>query len=215
MAQLFPKWTNYLGPATAVLLFFLLCAIAGFFWFYGSPKFTDVGYRPVQPVAYSHKLHAGDLGIDCRYCHTTVEYSDRANVPPLATCMNCHKLIKPDSPKLTLVRDGFKNDMPIHWTRVNDIPDFAYFDHSMHITAGVGCVECHGNVAQMEVVTLSKPLSMSFCLQCHRKPELALRPLDQVTNMEWIPPANQAEIGRLLRAERNIDPPTDCTGCHR
>jgi hypothetical protein len=129
--------------------------------------------------------------------------------------MNCHKLVKPDSPKLVLVQDNWKNDMPIHWTRVNDIPDFAYFDHSMHITQGIGCIECHGNVAQMEKVTLSKPLSMGFCLECHRNPEPFLRPLNQVTNMDWIAPANQPELGKLLRAERNINPPQDCSGCHR
>lgn len=215
MAQLFPKWTNYIGPVSAVLSVVLLALLTAFFWFYGSPKYTDVGYRPDQPIDYSHKLHAGDLGIDCRYCHTSVEYSDRANVPPMHTCMNCHTLVKPDSPKLTLLQANWKNDMPIKWTRVNDIPDFAYFDHSMHITAGVGCIECHGNIAEMEVVTLSKPLSMSWCLDCHRSPEMALRPLDQVTNMDWVPPADQPEIGKLLRAQRNINPPTDCSGCHR
>ena len=193
----------------------MLTAGVGFFWFYGSPKFTDVGYRPVQPVAYSHKLHAGDLGIDCRYCHTSVEYADRANVPPMATCMNCHKLVKPDSPKLALFQENWKKDMPIQWTRVNDVPDFVYFDHSMHITAGVGCIDCHGKLTEMEVVTLSQPLSMSFCLNCHRNPEKALRPLNQVTNMEWVVPDNQQEIGKALRAERNINPPVDCSGCHR
>jgi len=215
LAQLFPKWTNYLGPGGALGAVVLIATGTGFFWFYGSPKFTDVGYRPVQPVAYSHKLHAGDLGIDCRYCHTSVEYGDRANVPPMATCMNCHTLVKPDSPKLVVFQEHWKNDMPIQWTRVNDIPDFAYFDHSMHITAGVGCVECHGNVAEMEVVALSQPLSMGFCLDCHRNPENALRPLNQVTNMDWVAPENQPEIGKLLRAERNINPPIDCSGCHR
>jgi hypothetical protein len=215
LAQLFPKWTNYLGPSGALGAVVLITAGTGFFWFYGSPKFTDVGYRPVQPVAYSHKLHAGDLGIDCRYCHSSVEFADRANVPPTATCMNCHTLVKPESVKLQLVRDSWKKDMPIHWTRVNDIPDFAYFDHSMHITAGVGCIECHGNVAEMEVVTLSQTLSMGFCLDCHRNPEKSLRPLNQVTNMDWVAPDNQPEIGKLLRAERNINPPQDCSGCHR
>lgn len=215
MAQIFPKWTNYIGPGSAVVSVVGLCAVVGFFWFYGSPKFTDVGYRPVQPVNYSHKLHAGDLGIDCRYCHTSVEYSSRANVPPMATCMNCHTLVKPDSPKLTGFMENWKNDMPIQWTRVNDIPDFAYFDHSMHITTGVGCIECHGNIAEMEVVKQAKPLSMGWCLDCHRAPEMALRPLDQVTNMNWVTPENQPEIGKLLRSERKINPPTECSGCHR
>jgi hypothetical protein len=129
--------------------------------------------------------------------------------------MNCHTLIKPDSPKLALLRENWKNDMPIQWTRVTDIPDFAYFDHSMHITAGVGCIECHGNVAEMEKVAQARPLSMGWCLDCHRNPEMVLRPLDQVTNMDWVAPTNQPELGKLLRAERNINPPTDCSGCHR
>ena len=215
MAQIFPKWTNYLGPISAVATLVLLCGSVGFFWFYGSPKFTDVGYRPVQPVNYSHKLHAGDLGVDCRYCHTSVEYSNRANVPPTATCLNCHKLVKPDTEKMLPVSESWKNDLPIQWTRVNDIPDFAYFDHSMHITAGVGCIECHGNVAEMEVVKQAEPLSMGWCLDCHRNPEASLRPLDQVTNMNWVAPENQMEIGKILRSERNINPPKDCSGCHR
>jgi hypothetical protein len=215
LAQLFPKWTNYIGPGSAAGALVLLCVVVGFFWFYGSPKFTEVGYRPVQPVNYSHKLHAGDLGIDCRYCHTSVEYSERANVPPTATCMNCHKLVKPSTEKMMPVSDSWKNDMPIHWIRVNDIPDFAYFDHSMHITAGVGCIECHGNIAEMEVVKQAKPLSMGWCLDCHRNPEPSLRPLDQITNMNWVMPENQLEVGKLLRTERNINPPTDCSGCHR
>jgi hypothetical protein len=216
LAQIFPKWTNYIGPGSAVGSVVLLCAIVGFFWFYGSPKFTDVGYRPDQPVHYSHKLHAGDLGIDCRYCHTSVETGAQANVPPTATCMNCHTLIKPESEKLQLVRDSWKNDMPIQWTRVNDIADYAYFDHSMHITAGVGCIDCHGNIAEMEVVKQAEPLSMGWCLECHRNPEMALRPLDQVANMNWVAPENQEEIGKMLRSERNINPPTtNCSGCHR
>jgi len=215
MAQLFPKWTNklpvyiLLGGGLAVFL------VVGFFWYYGSPKYTDVGYRPIQPVPYSHKLHAGDLGLDCRYCHVAVERSAVASVPPTQTCLNCHRLIKPESPNLKPVFNSWNTDVPIQWVKVHKIPDYAYFNHSIHITAGVGCETCHGNIRQMEVVEQMKPLSMSWCLDCHRNPAQYLRPLDQITVMEWKAPDNQAEMGKQLMMDRNINPPTNCAGCHR
>lgn len=215
MAQLFPKWTNKLPTFLALGTFVLLAGVVGFVWYYFSPEYTDVGYRPKQPVTYSHKLHAGDLGIDCRYCHTTVEVEAHANVPPTRTCMNCHTMVKPESEKLALVRESFATDRPIEWIRVHNLPGYAYFDHSAHITAGVGCVSCHGRVDQMEEVTLAKPLSMGWCLSCHRNPDPNLRPVDQVTNMNWQPPADQAEFARRVREEREINPPTKCSGCHR
>lgn len=192
-----------------------LITVVSFIWYYGSPKYTDVGYRPVQPVEYSHKLHAGDLGIDCRYCHSSVERSAEANIPPTQTCMNCHTLIKPNSEKLQLVRSSFAGGQRIQWVRIHNLPDFAYFDHSIHLAKGVGCASCHGNVAQMEIVEQKEPLSMSWCLDCHRNPDQHLRPLDEITNMDWIPPKNQLEFARKVKAERNISPPTDCSGCHR
>lgn len=215
MAQLFPKWTNRLplyilaGGGIALLL------VVGLFWYYGSPEYTDVGYRPVQPVPYSHKLHVGDLGLDCRYCHVAVEKSAVASVPPTQTCLNCHRLIKPDSEKLKSVFTSWETGIPLQWVKVHKIPDYAYFNHSAHIRAGVGCESCHGNIAQMEVVQQMKPLSMSWCVDCHRNPASQLRPLDQVTAMGWKAPENQAEIGRRLIQERHIQPPTDCAGCHR
>ncbi len=150
MAQIFPKWTNNLPPLLAGGFLFLLTAVTLGFWYYGSPNYTDVGYRPTQPIPYSHKLHAGDLGIDCRYCHTGVERSFEANVPPTQTCMNCHKLILPESEKLLPVRESFASGVPIQWVRVSKVPDFAYFNHAPHLHAGVGCASCHGNVADME-----------------------------------------------------------------
>lgn len=215
MAQIFPVWTNRLPAMIAVGGIGALLIVVSFIWYYGSPKYTDVGYRPKQPVEYSHKLHAGDLGIDCRYCHSSIERSAEANIPPTQTCMNCHKLIKPDSEKLQLVRASFSGGEPIQWVRIHNLPDFAYFDHSIHLAKGVGCASCHGNVAQMEKVEQKKPLSMSWCLDCHRNPDLHLRPLDEITNMEWTPPENQLEFARKAKAERNISPPTDCSGCHR
>ena len=186
-----------------------------FFWWFGSPEFTDVGYRPEQPVNFSHKLHAGELGMDCRYCHTSVEKSQEAIVPPTQTCMNCHSVVDADSDELAVVRDSWETGKPIEWVRVHMLPDYAYFDHSVHVTAGVGCVSCHGRVDQMEIVMQAEPLSMSWCLDCHREPEKHLRPLNQVTNMEWLMPDNHDELAKRFVKERNIKPPEDCTACHR
>ncbi len=184
-------------------------------WYYGSPRYLEVGYRPIQPVAYSHKLHAGDLGMDCRYCHTAVEKSRFATVPPTQTCMNCHQLILPESQKLLPVRESWATGDPIEWVRVHNLPDYAYFDHSRHIQSGVGCISCHGNVAQMEIVSQVEPLNMGWCLTCHRDPAPNLRPVDQVTNMAWQPPADHAEWAARFMQEHNIRPPEDCSACHR
>ncbi len=189
--------------------------VVGFFWYYGSPWYTDVGYQPEQPVSYSHKLHAGDLGIDCRYCHTTVEVSPKANIPPTQTCMNCHSVVAVDSTSLLPVRESWASGKPIEWVRVNKIPDYAYFDHSVHISRGVGCASCHGQVDEMKVVSQQKPLSMGWCLSCHRNPDEHLRPLTEVTNMKWKPGPEQAAFAEKMKKELKIDPPVDCSGCHR
>ncbi len=215
MAQIFPRWTNriplFLTAGSVVAAVVLIV----FLWYYGSPKYTDVGYRPTQPVPYSHKLHAGDLGIDCRYCHTNVEKSGAANIPPTQTCMNCHNIILPESEKLAPVRESWETGEPVRWVRVHMLPGYAYFNHSAHVTAGVGCESCHGNVARMEKVEQVETLSMGWCLDCHRNPEKELRPLDEVTTMGRTPPENQMEFATRIMEERNINPPTDCSGCHR
>ena len=215
MAQIFTPKANRIPFYLIAAAPAVLAAVVGFFWYYGSPKFTDVGYRPEQPVSYSHKLHAGDLGLDCRYCHSQVEVSRHANIPATQTCMNCHQLILKDSEKLLPVRESFATGKPIHWVRVHKLPDYAYFDHSAHLRAGVGCISCHGNVAEMPVVTQQQPLSMGWCLNCHRNPDPHLRPPSEVTNMKWTPPADQAEFAAQLKRELNIKPPTDCSACHR
>lgn len=215
MAQIFPEWTNKLPLAVAVGALVLISGIVGFFWYYGSPKYIDAGYRPKQPVAYSHKLHAGDLGIDCRYCHNYVEVSQEANVPPTQTCMNCHTLVKPESEKLQLVRESFVTGKPLEWIRVHKLPEYAYFDHSAHLRAGVGCASCHGNIAEMEKVMQVQPLSMGWCLDCHRNPDMHLRPKSEITNMYWQPPANQLEFAARVKKERKIAPPENCSACHR
>jgi formate-dependent nitrite reductase cytochrome c552 subunit len=215
MAQIFPAWTNKIPTLAAIATVFLGTSVIGAFWYYGSPEYSDVGYRPVQPVPYSHKLHAGDLGMDCRYCHSAVEHSAKANVPPTQTCMNCHKLVLPDSPKLLPVRESYATKIPIQWNKVHKLPDFVYFNHSIHLNAGVGCASCHGNVAEMDVVQQSKPLSMGWCLDCHRNPDQALRPAGEITNMKWTPPADQAAFAARVKAEKHLNPPVDCSGCHR
>jgi hypothetical protein len=215
LTQIFPEWANKLPIITLFAVILFIAGIIGFFWYYGSPKFTDVGYRPIQPIQYSHKLHPGDLGLDCRYCHSSIERSAVANVPPNQTCMNCHRLILTASEKLLPVRESWANQLPIKWTRVHKLPDFAYFDHSVHLAAGVGCFSCHGNVANMDVVTQEKPLSMGWCLDCHRNPGPNLRPREEITNMEWAPPDTQAQFAARVIREKNIAPPTECSGCHR
>lgn len=215
MAQIFPQWANKVpGILVSGLLIFGM-VVVGFVWYYFSPEYTDVGYRPSQPVKYSHKLHAGDLGIDCRYCHISVEKSPVANIPPTQTCMNCHKIILPESEKLLPVRESWASVESIEWIRVHNLPDYAYFNHALHFRAGVGCISCHGNVAEMEVVTQIEPLSMSWCRTCHRNPDEFLRPVKDVTNMTWVPPSDHSNFVERIIREKNILPPEDCYGCHR
>lgn len=215
MAQLFPKWSNRLplfaGLVGSVASLLVVAAV----WYYGSPRYTDVGYGPVQPVPYSHAIHVGQLGLDCRYCHFSVEESPVAVVPPTATCLNCHHVVKRDSPLLAPIRESEAKERPMQWVRVHNLPDYAYFHHAAHVHAGVGCVTCHGRIDQMERVTQVEPLSMGWCLDCHRNPAPNLRPPEEVTNMEWIPPKDQESWAVAAIAERGLAPPHDCSGCHR
>jgi len=215
VAQIFNRNANKWPIYLAVIVVGLLVGTTFFFYYYGSPKYTDVGYQPVQPVEYSHKLHAGDLGIDCRYCHSNVEVSAKANVPATEICMNCHIIIGHDKKTLDPVRESWTSGKSIEWIRVHDLPDYVFFDHSAHLTAGVGCESCHGNVAAEKRVTQKKELSMSWCLTCHRNPEMNLRPHDEITTMGWEPPNNQMAFAHKVMQEKKINPPTDCSGCHR
>lgn len=213
---LFPKWVDRLRDVLAVTLFGVLPAyLVILVWYGGSPKTTDVGYAPAQPIPYSHELHAGQLGIDCRYCHNTVEVAAHAAIPPTQTCLNCHAKIRTTSPKLAVLRESYTTGMSIPWVKVHDLPDYAYFNHSAHVSRGVGCVECHGRVDKMEVVSQVKPLSMGWCLDCHRNPEARLRPVDQVTNMAWQPEGDRVELGKRLRAALDLNPSQECSTCHR
>jgi menaquinone reductase, multiheme cytochrome c subunit len=211
----FPKWTNTVRPAIAALLAIAPVYVVLLLWYGASPRTTAVGYAPVQPVPYSHALHAGTLGIDCRYCHTSVETADFAAVPPTQTCMNCHVAILPESPRLLAVRESYNTGMPLQWIKVHDLPQFVYFRHSAHLYAGVSCVSCHGRVDRMEVVSQVQTLSMSWCLDCHRAPEQYLRPKELVTKLAWVPGEDPAQLGARLRKDNNINPRTDCSTCHR
>nr|WP_199351142.1 cytochrome c3 family protein [Haliangium ochraceum] len=178
------------------------------------PEAIRIGYQPEQPVPYSHALHVGELGMDCRYCHNTVDRAAHAAIPPSATCMNCHTGIHPDSPRLLPVRESFSQETPLSWVRVHDLPDYVYFNHSAHVTRGVGCVSCHGRVDLMTEVYQAESLNMEWCLSCHRDPTPHLRPPDQVTNMNY-EVEDQRAVGLELAKQNSILPPTDCSTCHR
>ena len=212
---IFPRWVDDLRPLVGGTLVVVPVYLLALLYYAGSPRTTDVGYEPKQPVPYSHKLHAGEMGLDCRYCHNTVEHTAQALIPPTATCMNCHTNIWPESPKLLPVRESYATGLPVHWVRVHDLPDYVYFNHSAHVRRGVGCVECHGRVDKMDVVYQAQELSMAWCLDCHRDPDEHLRPIEEVTNMSWRPAEDRRTLGRRLREQNAIQPSEDCGTCHR
>jgi menaquinone reductase, multiheme cytochrome c subunit len=212
---LLPQWIDRTKPLAGVLLVIAPLYLLGVVYYGASPQTINVGYEPVQPVPYSHAQHVGQLGIDCRYCHTTVDKAAFAAVPPTATCMNCHATIGTDVAGLLPVRESAASGKPVHWVRVHDLPDYVYFNHSAHVTRGVGCVECHGRIDRMQRVGQVERLSMGWCLECHRKPEQHLRPAEAVTSMDWVPGEDPQILGTRLRKENNINPPTDCWTCHR
>lgn len=214
MAQIFPQWANEVPRRILLGLIIVVTAMVAGVWYYFSPEYTDVGYAPEQPVPYSHALHAGQLGLDCQYCHSEVFNSKQANVPPTQTCMNCHEQVTTPNPEnLAEIRESWETGQPVEWVRVHNLPDYAYFNHAAHVNVGVGCETCHGRVDRMEVVFQKEPLSMSWCLDCHRNPEQYVRPVEEVTTMGF-QPENQVEMGRDLVAKHNIQPPTYCQSCH-
>ncbi|TNF37494.1 MAG: cytochrome C [Deltaproteobacteria bacterium] len=218
MAQIFPRWTNKIPLAVGVTAPVVLVSVVFAIWYWFSPKFTDVGYQPEQPVPFSHKLHAGSLGLDCRYCHNTVEQAAAAALPPAGTCMNCHANLNlgDHENRIKPIKDAFAGGPPVEWIRVHMLPDYAYFNHSVHLAAGVGCSSCHGRIDQMETVFQDQPLSMSWCLDCHRDPEPNLRPRDQITNMAWGPEDAAAyDPNTDPTRTRAVAPPEHCSGCHR
>jgi hypothetical protein len=225
MANIFPKATNVIVLKAGFALSVVGGLVALGVWYYFTPKFSRVGYQPVQPVLFQHKLHVGQLGLDCRYCHSYVEVSGHSNYPTTQTCMNCHMQIAKDNPRLQPVRDSWASGKPIAWVKIHNVPDYAYFNHSAHVNRGVSCVSCHGKVNEMNVVWQSQPQSMAWCLNCHRNPAEYVRPIaadtlggqSPIYNLDWKPPqgTTQASIGRKLVHDWKIDPPKDCAGCHR
>jgi hypothetical protein len=216
MPQVFHRSTNTIARITilgalviAGVVTWLLMVV------FRSDYLTEVNVVRNQPVPFSHKHHVAGIGIDCRYCHTSVETSPFAGLPPTETCMTCHSQIWAASAVLEPVRASFRTNVPLHWTRVHDLPDFVYFDHSIHVNKGVGCSTCHGRVDQMPLMWRENTLLMEWCLACHRDPEQYVRPRDAVFRMDWSPPPNQPELGRQLVQQYKIRKLTDCYTCHR
>lgn len=200
---------------TAVAL--MICSVVAIAWYYFTPEYVRVGYRPLQPVSFSHNVHAGQLGMDCRYCHAGVERSWYANIPHAVVCMNCHNQVLIDDPRLDTVRKSVESGKPIQWTRVHRSPDYVFFNHAVHVNRGIGCVECHGQVNRMDATTHARSLSMASCLACHRNPVPFLRPLDQVYNLDWQPAdSRQSNTDpHKLVSDRGIRTSVYCSTCHR
>jgi hypothetical protein len=225
MPNIFPTGTNQTVIKAGIALSIVGALVTLAVWYYFTPKYSRVGYQPVQPVYFQHDLHVKQLGLDCRHCHSYVEASGFSNYPATQTCMNCHKTIQKDNPRLQPVRDSWATGKPIEWVKIHNVPDYAYFNHSAHVNRGVSCVSCHGQVNEMNVVFQDQSQSMAWCLACHRHPEEKVRPiapdspggLSPVFNLDWKPPAGttQAELGKKLVHDWKINPPKDCAGCHR
>ncbi|MBE7156828.1 MAG: cytochrome c3 family protein [Rhodospirillales bacterium] len=226
MANIFPRWSNTLAPKAIFFGGLVGTTVVLGVWYYFTPKYTRVGYMPTQPVPFQHSIHVQQLGMDCRYCHSYVEVSSHSNVPSTQTCMNCHTAIKGQSPKLQPVRDSWQSGKPVEWVRIHRVPDYAYFNHSAHVNRGVSCVSCHGKINEMEVVWEDQSLGMAFCLNCHRNVENYLRPLSEITHLDWKPedlgtnpdtgkPWTQLEIGTKLKHDWNVQPKVTCNTCHR
>jgi hypothetical protein len=218
MAQIFNPSTNTIAKFTIYAAVFIL---AGFVWvgvaLNRSSYNTGQDIVRPQPVPFSHDHHTAGLGIDCRYCHTSVETAASAGIPPTSTCMGCHQIIWNQAPLLEPVRESFRTGNPLRWTRVHDMPDFVYFNHSIHVAKGIGCVSCHGRVDRMPLMRQTQSLQMEWCLDCHRHPEEHVRPPSEVFNMGYAA-ANQGEVGPRLVQENRIRDAftlTNCSMCHR
>jgi hypothetical protein len=219
MSQVFPKSANAWSKASVIAIVFVVLSLG---WviltLQRSDLVTSANQFIEQPVQFSHQHHAGGIGIECRYCHTSVEVSPSAGIPPIKTCINCHSQIWNQSPYLEPVRASFRDDRPLNWIRVHDLPDFVYFNHSIHVKKGVGCETCHGRVDRMPLMFQAKSLQMEWCLDCHRDPSRYVRPLDQITTMGYVPAEAQAVMGpRLVQEYRiaGVDQLTSCSVCHR
>jgi len=216
MSQIFHRSANTIARVSIFGAVFFIAGLLGLFAEVNrSPWMTGAQVARDQPIQFSHERHVGGNGIDCRYCHTSVEESSFAGIPPTRTCMNCHSQIFANSPFLEPVRESFRSGRSIRWNRVHDLPDFVYFDHSIHVNKGVGCTTCHGQVDRMPLMWQEKSLQMEWCLDCHRAPERYVRPRDAVFRVDYAAPPNQAELGARLVEEYQIQKLTSCSVCHR
>lgn len=216
MSQIFSKSANAWSKASIFAVLGLLAMVGGAVGVLQRSDFITTAntFRP-QPVQFSHQHHVGGIGIDCRYCHTSVEVSSTAGIPPTKTCINCHSQIWSTSPYLEPVRSSFRDDKPLQWLRVHDTPDFVYFNHSIHVKKGMGCETCHGRVDKMPLMKQQSSLQMEWCLTCHRNPEQFVRPRSEVFTMGYVPAVDQRELGPQLVAEYKIQSLTNCSVCHR
>lgn len=219
MAQLFSARANVYSRVIIAAAVVLICgagwATSTIFW---SPYTTYVNVPFDQPVPFSHKHHVLDDGIDCRYCHTSVENSSFAGIPPTETCMTCHSQLWTETPMLQPVRQSFAAGTPLKWNRVNDLPDFVYFNHSIHVAKGIGCSTCHGRIDQMPLTRRAQTLYMKWCIDCHRAPQNFVRPRSEIYNMAWRAPPGQDSLGQKLVAQYHIDTSgrlMNCSTCHR
>ncbi|MBI4444937.1 MAG: cytochrome c3 family protein [Acidobacteria bacterium] len=216
MAQIFHRSINTISRFSIFGALFMIVALAfSFTALNRSPYATQVRVAREQPVQFSHKHHVQGMGIDCRYCHTSVSDAAFAGIPPTKTCMTCHSQIWSTSPMLEPVRESFRTGKSLEWTRVHDLPDFVYFDHSVHVKKGIGCVTCHGQVDEMPLMWRENTLQMEWCLNCHRNPEQYVRPREQVFSMNWNPPVPQEVLGPQLVKEYKIKRLDNCSVCHR
>jgi cytochrome c7-like protein len=216
LEPLFPAWSNSIFRFTlgAALIGVLAIPCLAMAWV-RTPYMTGRGNPVIQPIKFDHRHHVRDDGIDCLYCHSGATRSAYAGIPTVSLCMNCHSQIWTSSPELTQLREAYFANTPIEWIRVHNLPRHVFFNHSIHLAKGVGCVTCHGRVDLMPQVYQEETLLMQWCLDCHRNPEENLRPREEVTNMDWKPSRPQADVGREIRAQLDVHPTTDCTSCHR
>ena len=216
MSQIFHRSANTIARVSIFGAIFIIAGLLGLADMINrSPWVTQANVAREQPIQFSHERHVAGNGIDCRYCHTSVEDSSFAGIPPTKTCMNCHSQIFANSPFLEPVRASFRTGRSIEWTRVHDLPDFVYFNHSIHLNKGVGCTTCHGPVDRMPLMRQQASLQMEWCVNCHRHPEDYVRPRDQVFSVSYEPPSDQAALGKRLVAEYQIQKLTSCSTCHR
>lgn len=216
MSDIFPKWTNKLPGIIVAGLFVLGGVVSIMVYYYFGPAYGRVGYQPVQPVSFSHSIHADQLGLDCRYCHNGVEKSWFSNIPSSSTCMNCHNQILVEDPKLELVRESYNEGTPIPWVQIHKTPDYVYFNHAVHVNRGVSCVHCHGEVHKMDEVQHAKSFSMGFCLDCHRAPEEKIRHPKDVYNLDLTKTKEQQlSDGTKFVHDWKVNSSQNCSACHR